>query len=274
MKSTFFAAPPSARLTARQAFVSAATSPATDSAAPLDDRWAAVTARDRRADGEFVYAVRTTGVYCRPSCPSRAARRENVTFHDTTHQARAAGFRACRRCRPDESSLEPPGQRIRFAVQSCALGLLLVAATPKGVCSIEFGDAAPKLIERLRERFPKAVFEADDAALRQWVGAMLAWLDRPAGLPDLPLDIQGTVFRQRVWQALRAIPVGATTSYARLAESIGEPRAARAVAQACASNPLAVAVPCHRVVRSDGALSGYRWGTARKAELLRREQQP
>jgi AraC family transcriptional regulator of adaptative response/methylated-DNA-[protein]-cysteine methyltransferase len=339
--------------------------------------WAAVIARDALADGQFVYAVRTTGVYCRPSCPSRAARRENICFFDTTHAARAAGFRACKRCRPDAAPLAlrqadavlaacraleasasgiglaalarasglsahhfhrvfkrvtgvtpkayfktvqarrlpsalaaasnvteaiyaagfnsagrfyengaaalgmtplayrggGAGQSIQYAVEPCSLGFVIVAATSRGVCGIELGDAAQDLIEALRLRFPKAQFAPGDAQFRHWVGAVLAYIEHPQGLLDLPCDVQGTVFQQRVWQALRAIPSGSTVSYAELAGAIGRPTAARAVAQACASNPLAVAVPCHRVVRADGALSGYRWGVARKAELLRRESE-
>jgi AraC family transcriptional regulator of adaptative response/methylated-DNA-[protein]-cysteine methyltransferase len=343
---------------------------------PADDaHWAAVSTRDPQADGQFVYAVRTTGVYCRPSCPSRAARRENVRFYDTTDAARAAGYRACKRCRPDaaplalrqadlvlaacraleaseagialarladaaglsahhfhrvfkgvtgltpkayfkavqarrlapalagaanvteaiyaagfrcagrfydggaaELGMAPlayraggAGQHIRYAVERCTLGFVIVAATPRGVCAIELGDAAPALFDALRRRFPKADLAPADAQFRGWLAAVLAYLEHPQGLLDLPFDVQGTVFQRRVWQALRAIPSGQTVSYADLAGAIGRPGAARAVAQACASNPLAVAVPCHRVVRGDGALAGYRWGVERKAELLRRE---
>jgi AraC family transcriptional regulator of adaptative response/methylated-DNA-[protein]-cysteine methyltransferase len=166
------------------------------------------------------------------------------------------------------------GESIRYAVEPCALGVIIVAATPKGVCGIEFGDSAHTLIERLRQRFPHATLEPGDPAFRVWVARVLAYIDHPSGLLDLPLDIQGTVFQRRVWQALRVIPSGSTASYADVAAAVGQPKAVRAVAQACARNQLAVAVPCHRVVRSDGSLSGYRWGTARKAELLRRESAP
>ncbi len=343
--------------------------------AAADARWTAVTQRDRQHDGEFVYAVRTTGVYCRPSCPSRAARRENVAFFDTTHAARDAGFRACRRCQPDGVSLEHrrvaavqaacralegsasglslaelaraahlsphhfqrsfkavtgltpkgyfktvqarrvqaglgeastvtqalydagynassrfyesapsalgmkpeayrkggKGQSIRYAVEPCALGVILVAATPQGVCAIEFGDSAHALVEGLQQRFPKAQLQPGDPDFRQWMGRVLSHIEHPANLQDLPLDIQGTVFQRRVWDALRRIPIGQTASYAEVAAAIGQPSAMRAVAQACARNPVAMAVPCHRVVRSDGTLSGYRWGPERKALLLRRE---
>jgi AraC family transcriptional regulator of adaptative response/methylated-DNA-[protein]-cysteine methyltransferase len=338
-------------------------------------QWAAIAGRDRMSDGQFVYGVRTTGVYCRPSCPSRSARRENVRFFDTTHDARAAGYRACKRCQPDVAPLElrqseavlvacralegsasgialaelagaaglsayhfhrifkrvtgvtpkayfkavqtrrlqsalpaassvteaiyaagfnsagrfyengaaglgmaplafragGAGQCIHYAVEPCSLGHVIVAATARGVCGIELGDAAAALVEQLRERFPKAQFAPGDVRFRRWVGEVLAYIEHPQGLLDLPLDIQGTVFQQRVWQALRTIPRGVTVSYTELASAIGRPTAARAVAQACASNPLAVAVPCHRVVRGNGDLAGYRWGVERKAELLRRE---
>jgi AraC family transcriptional regulator of adaptative response/methylated-DNA-[protein]-cysteine methyltransferase len=338
-------------------------------------RWAAVSARDPGADGQFVYAVRTTGVYCRPTCPSRAARRENVRFFPTAVLARAAGFRACRRCAPDDAlpgaqqadtigaacralessvsgialadlarsarlsphhfhrlfkritGLTPkayfkavrdrriqgalataasvtdaiyaagfnsagrfyadgaPGlgmaprayraggadQSIRYAVAPCSLGFVIVAATARGVCGIELGDAEATLVSRLRQRFAKAVFAAADAQFQEWVQQVLGYIEQPRSLLTLPLDIQGTVFQRRVWQALQAIPMGSTLSYANLATAIGRPSAVRAVARACASNPLALAVPCHRVLRGNGDLAGYRWGVERKAELLRRE---
>ncbi len=359
------------RLTARP---NAVVVPATDATIEAQ-RWAAVAARDRHFDGQFVYAVRSTGIFCRPSCPSRMAKRKNVLFYETTGAARADGYRACLRCKPEGLSMELQrteaveaacrrleasesglalaelargaglsphhfhrsfkqvtgltpkryfdavrarrlhaslstaqtvteaifdagfnssgrfydkgtaalgmapavfrqggvGQRIRYAVEPCALGVIIVAATPKGVCAIEFGDSGQTLIERLRARFPQAEFEPGDPDFRRWLGQVLAYIDQPKGLLDLPLDIQGTVFQRRVWQALREIPSGQTRSYSAVAAAIGQPSAARAVARACATNTVAVAVPCHRVVRSDGDLSGYRWGIERKAELLRRE---
>lgn len=163
------------------------------------------------------------------------------------------------------------GEQIRHAVEPCALGWVLVAATRRGVCAIEFGDDALALEGRLRERFPQAQFEAADTELGRWVALVLRYLEQPQGALALPLDVQGTVFQHRVWQALQAIPAGETASYAEIAERIGQPGAARAVGRACAGNPAAVAIPCHRAVRADGKLSGYRWGSARKAELLRRE---
>lgn len=346
-----------------------------ETTAHADPRWVALARRDKSFDGEFVYAVTTTGIYCRPSCPSRLAKPTHIQFFDTTTLAREAGYRACKRCKPEDMSLDLQrseavekacrtlehsahgvglealardaglsphhfhrvfkqatgvtpkayfqalqarrlqqslasagsvtealydagynssgrfyeqgapslgmapkayrrgglGESIRYAVEPCALGVIIVAATPKGVCGIEFGDSAHALIERLRQRFVQARFEPGDAPFREWVGRVLAYIEQPRGALDLPLDIQGTAFQRRVWEALRAIPSGSTASYAEVAATIGQPKAVRAVAQACASNELALAVPCHRVVRSDGGLSGYRWGAARKAELLRRE---
>lgn len=342
---------------------------------PPDPRWQAVLRRDPQADGVFIYAVKTTGVYCRPSCPSRAAKRENVEFFETNEQAAQAGYRACKRCRPEalsqeqrrralvvqacraieqsdsalplaalarQAGLSPhhfhrifkaatgltpkafyksvrarrvanalqsapsvtdaiyasgfnsagrfyeesdallgmapgtyrkgaAGEQIRYAVAPCALGQVIVAATRRGVCAIEFGDAASVLVESLHERFPKARFESGDEEFRGWVARVLGYLDQPQGALGLPLDVQGTVFQHRVWQALRDIPAGQTASYAEIARRIGQPRAHRAVAHACAKNQVAVAIPCHRAVRRDGELSGYRWGVARKAALLKRE---
>ena len=347
-------------------------------AAPTEaeQRWQAVVRRDPQADGEFVYAVRTTGVYCRPSCPSRAARRENVAFFESPDLAAAAGYRPCKRCKPDEISqqqrrnarvlqacqaiehsasalslaqlaqqagmsphhfqrifkavtgLSPKGyhkavqarrvtaslqsapsvtealydagfnsagrfyeaapallgmspgsyrkggagEHIRHAVVPCTLGWVIVAATRKGVCAIEFGESAEALEDRIRARFPQAQFEPADAEFERWIARVLDYIEQPRGVLDLPLDVQGTVFQRRVWQALQAIPAGETATYSEIAERIGQPRAFRAVAHACAENAVAVAIPCHRAVRADGSLAGYRWGLARKAELLKRER--
>lgn len=344
----------------------------------LDDaaRWAALAARDASADGRFVYAVRTTGVYCRPSCGARAARPENVSFHATGAEAEAAGFRPCRRCRPDAPALAerraemvaqacrrieaaetapsletlaraagmspfhfhrvfravtgvtpaayaaadraarlaaglrdsgsvtealyaagyvapsrfyadapdrlgmaPAAYRrggrdvaIRFAVGACSLGAILVAATERGLCAILLGDDPETLLRDLQDRFPRATLSGADAQFERWVAEVVGFVEAPARGLALPLDIGGTAFQQRVWAALRAIPLGTTASYAQIARAIGEPGAARAVARACATNPLAVAIPCHRVVRTDGALSGYRWSVARKRDLLARER--
>lgn len=340
-----------------------------------DARWAAVLARDPAADGKFFTSVRTTGVYCRPTCTARHARRENVAFYATAAEAERAGFRACKRCRPNEASLaerqaaavakacriiadaeEPPalddlaaavglsrfhfhrvfkavtgltprayaaahrGERlrerlpksrsvteaiyesgfnssgrfyadaqtmlgmtptafraggadaaIRFGVGQCSLGVILVAATDKGICSIMLGDEPDALVRELEGRFPKARLIGGDEKFEAWMAKVVGFVEAPRIGLDLPLDIRGTAFQQRVWQALRQIPVGTTASYADLAAKIGAPEAVRAVAGACASNPVALAIPCHRVVRTDGHLSGYRWGVERKRALLDRE---
>jgi AraC family transcriptional regulator, regulatory protein of adaptative response / methylated-DNA-[protein]-cysteine methyltransferase len=339
-------------------------------------RWAAVQRRDATHDGHFFYAVRTTGVYCRPSCASRPARRENVSFFDSSALARQAGYRACLRCKPDDATadaarrqlmldacaalegsdsgikldalaasagmnphhfhrvfkrvvgltpkayfqavrarrvqaalrdagsvtealydagfnsssrfyedarsalgMQPKqflggakGQQIRYAVEPCALGVVLVAATEKGVCGIEFGESAHDLVQRLRDRFPKASLVPGDPDFKDWVGRVLRYVEHPRGLLELPLDVRGTVFQRQVWDALGTIPSGQTASYGDVARAIGQPKAVRAVAQACASNHIALAIPCHRVIRGNGQLSGYRWGTQRKTELLEREE--
>ena len=338
-------------------------------------RWEAVRRRDLAAAGAFYYSVRTTGVYCRPSCAARLARRENVDFHLTCADAERAGFRPCKRCRPNEAGLaerhaaavakacalideadEMPsldaladavgssryhfhrvfkavtgvtpkayadarrgervrqelgrsetvtqaiygagfnsngrfyatsdsllgmtptqyrtggnGNVIRFAVGECSLGSILVAATDKGVCAIEFGDDPDALVHALQDRFPQAQLVGGDHTFEQLVAKVVGFVEAPVQGLDLPLDIRGTAFQKRVWNAIRDIPAGATASYAELARRIGRPSASRAVAQACASNTLAVAIPCHRVVRRDGGLSGYRWGVERKEALLTRE---
>lgn len=343
--------------------------------AALDEaRWLACVGRDRRADGSFVLAVRTTRIYCRPSCPARQARRENCRFFASPQAAEAAGYRACKRCRPDSSPVDPhaaitracriietaespprlddlaravglspfhfhrrfrevtgltprayaaahrrarvhaalaaarsvteaiydagygsasrfyadqpasaaiaPGRRrrggagetIEFTTAPCPLGRVLVAATPRGICAILFGEAADALEAELRQRFPKARLKHAGEGFGATVRAVAGLIETPSRGLDLPLDIQGTAFQERVWQALRAIPPGTTASYAEIARAIGRPGAARAVARACAQNRLAVAVPCHRVVGADGGLTGYRWGIERKRALLERER--
>lgn len=342
-----------------------------------DPRWTAVLARDRQADGRFYYAVRTTGVYCRPSCGARTPRPENVAFYETTVAAEQAGFRPCRRCRPEQVSLaqrqaalvaelcrriaaadSPPslavlardaqmsashlhrlfkavtgmtplayaraqraarmraelaaggsvteaiyragygasgrfyaeaerllgmppktyraggsGVAIRFAVGQCSLGAILVAASTRGVCAILLGDDPEVLVRDLEDRFPRAELIGGDNGFEQSVARVVGFVERPQLGLDLPLDIRGSAFQQRVWQALQEIPAGATASYAEIARRIGAPAAVRAVAGACAANQLAVAIPCHRVVRSDGGLAGYRWGIERKQALLARERE-
>ena len=350
----------------------------TQTPAYLDDqqRWRAVTGRDPAADGCFYYAVRTTGVYCRPSCPARPALRENVSFHDSCDAAERAGFRPCKRCRPDQASLREqqgaliaaacqqiqtehslpslqmladaagmsrfhfhrvfkqvtgltpkayamahrtrriqeelasgtsvtdaiyaagynsnsrfyakssadlgmkPSElraggrntRVRFAVGQTTLGSVLVAATERGICAVLLGDDPQSLVRDLQDRFRHAELVGADAQFEQWVAQVIGLIESPHVGERLPLDLQGTAFQQRVWQALRHIPPGATLTYAQLAHRIGAPKSVRAVAQACGANPIAVAIPCHRVIRTDGSLSGYRWGVERKRALLDREQ--
>jgi len=340
-----------------------------------DPRWAAVVTRDPKADGRFFYSVRTTGVYCRPCCAARLARPENVRFHATTRDAEVAGFRSCKRCKPDqptmveqraakvaeacrliESSEEAPGlaelaahagmssyhfhrqfkaitgltpkdyaaahrakrmrtklgesgtvteaiydagynsnsrfyetsnevlgmtptnfraggasTEIRFATGEFSLGSILVAKSDRGVCAILMGDDPDQLVRELQDRFPRANLIGGDGDFEQLVSKVVGFVEAPSVGLDLPLDVRGTAFQQRVWQALRKIPAGATASYTEIASRIGAPKSVRAVAQACGANALAVAIPCHRVVRNDGALSGYRWGVERKRALLDRE---
>jgi len=312
------------------------------------ERWAAVVRRDRNADGLFYYAVQTTGVYCRPSCPARLARRENVQFHATCEAAEQAGFRPCKRCRPNAAALaEAAGmsryhfhrvftaitgvtpkayaaahraQRVRdelsrtatvteaiysagfhssgrfyatssevlgmtptnfrsggngtsicFAIGECSLGSILVAKRDRGVCAVLLGDDPDALARDLQDRFPRANLIGDDGEFEQFVAKVVGFVEAPGIGLDLPLDVRGTAFQQRVWQALREIPAGETASYTDIANRIGSPNSVRAVAQACAANALAVAIPCHRVVRNDGGLSGYRWGVERKRALLAKE---
>jgi AraC family transcriptional regulator, regulatory protein of adaptative response / methylated-DNA-[protein]-cysteine methyltransferase len=340
-----------------------------------EERWQAVKSRDSAFDGKFFFAVRTTGIYCRPSCASRAAKHENVSFFPTVADAEKAGYRACKRCRPDklgaldpqieavrrtceriESAEEAPGLAelaasaglspyhfhrvfkaitgvtpkayaaqtrarraadklrtagtvteaiydsgfnsssrfyentdarlgmtpgavrrggagavIRFAVGQASLGAVLVAATTKGVCAILLGDDPEMLVRDLQDRFPRAEFEGGNPEFERMVAEVVGLVEAPGQRLDLPLDIRGTAFQQRVWAALSAIPPGKTATYKEIARAIGQPKAVRAVAQACGANPLAVAIPCHRVVRADGDLSGYRWGVERKRKLIDRE---
>jgi AraC family transcriptional regulator of adaptative response/methylated-DNA-[protein]-cysteine methyltransferase len=339
----------------------------------LDPRWASVVGRDRAAD--FYYSVSTTGVYCRPGCPARLATPRNVRFHATPTDAERAGFRPCKRCRPDQPPLEqqhaakvaeacrsieaaedvpslatlaeaaglsrfhfhrvfkavtgltpkdyatahrtrrvrdqlsrsgtvteaiyeagynansrfyekadamlgmtPSDYRaggahaeIRFAVGACSLGAILVATSAKGVCAILIGENPEALLRDLQDRFPRARLIGGDAGFEAMVAKVVGLVEAPGLGLDLPLDVRGTAFQQRVWRALGEIPAGSTASYTEIAKRIGAPRAVRAVAAACAANALAVAIPCHRVVRTNGALSGYRWGVERKRALLARE---
>lgn len=342
-----------------------------------DPRWQSVVGRNANADGTFVYAVKTTGVYCRPSCPARLAKPVNVSFYDTPAEAEAAGFRSCQRCNPNGKSLAeanaaivaeacrlietseelrtldeladkvgmspfyfhrqfkaitgltpkqwasahrakkvraelsgrtsvtsaiygagfnsnsrfyehsnevlgmtPTTYRnggkdadIRFAVGQTSLGAILVAQSDKGICAITLGDDPDELVRDLQDRFPRANLIGGDTEFESLVARVVGCVEAPRIGLDLPLDIRGTAFQERVWQALRQVPAGVTVSYTDIARRIGEPKAVRAVAQACGANNIAVAIPCHRVVRNDGALSGYRWGVDRKRTLLEREAQ-
>ena len=235
-------------------------------ASNADPRWTAIATRDTRSDGEFFYSVRTTGVYCRPSCAARPARRENVAFHTTAEEAERTGFRPCKRCRPDRIS--SPDAALRVAIVKSLLGCILVARSAKGVCAILLGDSPAPLERDLRQRFAHVRVLGSDADTESLATQVARVIENPRLSLDLLFDVRGTAFQQRVWRALRAIPAGSTVSYAEVAQRIGAPRSVRAVAQACAANPLAVLIPCHRVVRHDGALSGYRWGIERKRALL------
>ncbi len=351
-------------------------SPKTIQNSAADPRWHAVLARDANRDGEFVFAVSTTGVYCRPSCPARRPRRERVEFFARPEQAEQAGYRACLRCRPkalsgngqadnvkaicrfieqhlDETltlahlgrefrqspfhlqrrfkavlgvtpreyadscrlrllkhnlqsgnnvtramydagygsssrlyertasqlGMTPDKYRrgaiaasIRYAIADSPLGRMLIAATERGICAIQFANGDDELLEGLKREFPFATRKADQSGLQAWTHALLKQLDGKAADASLPLDIRATAFQRRVWQYLQSIPFGSTRSYHQVARAIGQPTAARAVARACATNPVAVAIPCHRVVRRDGAAGGYRWGMERKKTLLQMEQ--
>lgn len=339
-----------------------------------DRRWALVQARNLKADGKFVYAVKSTGIFCRPSCPSRRPQREQVEFFDSTDAAQRAGYRACRRCMPLErnsqlakiedtcryidenlettlrldkisrrAGLSPfhfqrlfkrtlgisprqyqqarragkfkqallsearitdaiydagyssssrayetsnqqlgmtpsefrrngQGVAIRYTTVATKLGKLLIATTERGVCAVRFGDNDKILDRDLRQEFSAAEIVRDDQALQGVAAQVKNLLGEPAAGGEIPLDIQGTAFQQRVWSALRTIPRGQTRSYTEIAAKIGSPKAVRAVASACASNPVALVVPCHRVVHKSGSVSGYRWGVDRKKALLEAER--
>lgn len=308
--------------------------------ATTDLRWPLLG--DTSADGQFVYAVITTGIYCRPGCPSRRPNADNVRFFNDYSQAEAAGFRACKRCHPqhlssdvlqtqritnlcrfiENTAQEPslaelaeysgissyhlqrlfkaatglspkayakahrhqqetqhsspslrkqPAMPISFALDTCSLGTILVAQSEKGICAILLGDDPQLLHADLQRRFPTAELILGDAIFQKTVKQVIRAIEQPQVKLELPLDIRGTVFQQKVWQALQKIPAGETRSYTEIAEEIGSPNAVRAVAGACAANAIAILIPCHRVVRSDGNLSGYRWGVERKQKLLQQE---
>lgn len=231
-----------------------------------DPRWAALCARDRAADGRFVYSVKTTGVYCRPSCAARRPLPRNVQFHATPDEAERAGFRACRRCHPRREA-----QTIRFAIGESSLGLVLVASSDAGLRAVLFGNDSGDLVRDLQSRLPDATLAVDAGGVQAALDAVVDCIEAPHLTFDQPLDPAGSSFQKKVWQALRRIPAGSTVSYGELARRLDVPDSARAIAAACAANPLAVVVPCHRVIAADGGLSGYRWGVARKRALLQRE---
>jgi len=347
-----------------------------DPAAAEEARWNALSARDSSQDGRFVFAVSSTGVYCRPSCPARRPRRENVRFFLRPEQAEQAGYRACLRCRPKSASvnaqpdsvkaicrfieqhldepvtLERLGKEfrqsrfhlqrrfkavlgitpreyadscrlrtlkrslqagdsvtramydagygsssrlyertasqlgmtpdkyrrgavaavIRYLCADSPLGRMLIAATDRGICAIQFARTDGELLEGLKREFPFATRKRDEGELQSWAKTLVRQLHGKKLDDSLPLDIRATAFQRRVWTYLQTIPFGATQSYSRVAKGIGQPRATRAVARACATNPVAVAIPCHRVVREDGSMGGYRWGIERKKALLGMEQ--
>ena len=227
--------------------------------------------RDKSADGTFYYSVKTTGVYCLPSCASRLANPKNVSFHPTREAAERAGFRPCKRCTPDRKDVEPATDEIQFVVSESSFGAVLVGQSPRGVCAVLFGSDRDGLLDDLQGRFPGVMLVSGGDKVKALAARVVAYVESPGDSPNVPLDVRGTEFQRKVWQVLREIPAGSTLSYTDVARRIGLPKAARAVAQACAANNLAVLIPCHRVVRSDGALSGYRWGVERKRALLDRE---
>jgi AraC family transcriptional regulator, regulatory protein of adaptative response / methylated-DNA-[protein]-cysteine methyltransferase len=339
-----------------------------------DTLWRAIEERDATFDAAFVFGVRTTGIYCRPSCPARRPRRENIVIFREPGAARGAGFRACLRCKPDETAsrlimverarryldehadrtvtlselgeivgvsphhlqrtfkqvtgisprayadqlrigafkeqvrqrddvtsamyevgfgsssrlyerapsqlgMTPDayrrggrGMRITYTVVDSPLGRLLVGATERGVCAVYLGDDDPGLEAILAREYPAAEIHHDESGLREWIRAIVEHLRGERPHLDLPLDVQATVFQRRVWEALQMIPFGSTRTYGEVAEMLGQPSATRAVARACATNPVTVVVPCHRVVRGDGSTGGYRWGVERKQALLARER--
>jgi AraC family transcriptional regulator of adaptative response/methylated-DNA-[protein]-cysteine methyltransferase len=344
-----------------------------------DPRLAAVLRRQTLPGLPFVFAVATTGIYCRPDCPARRPRPENIRFFATASSARAGGFRACKRCRPDaERAIDPvlapvgraiaaidahlaaggeglpaldalaaqadlspwhlqrtftrvvgvsprayaqaqrlhrfkaalrtgqgvadatyaagfgsasrsyaaasglgmtpatyakggSGARLRWATAACSLGLVLIAATERGLAALYLGDDETALVRELEREFPAALLSPDEGSLRDWLKGIVAYLDSNKPCPDLPLDVRATAFQRRVWEALRRIPPGETRSYAELAAALGVPKGQRAVGRACATNPVSLVIPCHRAVRTDGSLSGYRWGLERKDRLLKKE---
>src|SRR5437773_2204948 len=247
--------------------------------------WRATLARDSRADGSFVLAVRSTHIYCRPSCPARRPLRRNVTFFRTREEAEKQGYRPCLRCRPNEIAgpvvlvqraaghlAQSSEEGVRLGAVAAALGKVLVAATERGVSAVYLGDAENAMIAALREEYPRADIAPATDPFQRWVREIVQRIEGKQPRLELPLDLQATAFPRRVWQQLQRIPRGGTRTYSEVAQSLGKPKAVRAVARACATNPVSIVVPCHRVIRADGALAGYRWGLSRKEQLLAQER--
>ncbi len=228
------------------------------------DRWTALGTRDKSAMDGFIYAVKSTDVYCRPLCGSRLPRKDNVVFYNTTSEAERGGFRACKQCKPNQPL-------IRYTIARSKLGLALIAANRSGVCAINFGSSQTALVSELNAEFATAKLVAADETMEEFTATVLAAINGASESGSLRLDQSGTAFQTKVWLALSRVPRGETRTYSEIASEIGEPKATRAVALACAANRLAVVVPCHRVIRQDGSLSGYRWGAERKRALLERE---
>jgi AraC family transcriptional regulator, regulatory protein of adaptative response / methylated-DNA-[protein]-cysteine methyltransferase len=237
-----------------------------------DTRWSSLCARDRAADGRFWYGVMTTGVYCKPSCAARPLRR-NVRFFDSIAAARAANLRACKRCKPD-AAVRDADAELQYAVANTALGVLLVVASARGIRRAVFIANEMDLLDALAQCGDVRATAAppDDARFTAWFAQFAARLAGDNDTATPPLDPQGSAFQQRVWVQLRRIACGRVASYAEVARALQRPTATRAVAQACAANPIGVLIPCHRVVRSDGGIGGYRWGVARKRALLATER--
>ncbi len=255
--------------------------------------WNAVIARDSSRDGSFVFAVRSTGIYCRPSCPARRPRREQVSFFQIPEDGSSvtdamydAGYGSSRGLYEKSSArlgMTPAtygrggrGMRIIYTIAKCSLGRLLVAATERGVCSVALGDSDADLERALLSEYPNASIDKKDTvispSLNLWLCKVLEYLNGKTPRVDLPLDLQATAFQWRVWEELRRIPLGETRSYQEIAKAIGKPKAVRAVASACAGNHVALVIPCHRVIREDQSLGGYRWGLERKRKLLENEK--
>ncbi|MEM9229392.1 MAG: methylated-DNA--[protein]-cysteine S-methyltransferase [Pseudomonadota bacterium] len=235
------------------------------------DKWNAVKDNDASLDGRFVYAVRTSGVYCRPSCPSRLPKRANTAFFDGPAQAEAAGFRACKRCGGVPAPRKPHEDLIGYAIKKTALGYCLVGIGPRAIMSVELGDSPDTLRQAFRAQYINAVELHADHAAMGIIKNVVAIVENPNSPHAMPLDFQGTRFQKSVWDALRRIPAGQTATYSQIAKAIGKPNATRAVGAACGANRFAVLVPCHRAVRADGQSTGFRWGLERKEKLLQLE---